>query len=468
MTTLKIGAPNPKQRQFLEAQKPFVGYGGARGGGKSWAIRAKSTLLSANYAGIRILVLRRSYPELFENFVQPLMRELAPAIRARICRYRQQENAFYWSNGSRVVLGYCDNDGDVLRYQGIEYDVVFLDEATQWPYEWFVQLTACVRGVNGFPKRFYLTCNPGGVGHAWVKRLFIDRQYEEAENPDDYEFIQALVFDNKALLESDPGYLKKLQALPEKLRRGWLYGDWDLFEGQYFAEFRREKHVCAPFEVPDSWRRYVTMDYGMDMLAVLWIAMDDGGRAWVYRELYEGKDNRKGKEGRGHIVSAAVARILECTPPEEEIDTWLAPPDLWGRNKDSGRSTAELFSMQGIPLVKTSNDRVNGWRAVREWLAEAQDAQGNTAPRLRIFENCRNLIRTLPALQFDDKHPEDAATEPHEVTHAPDALRGFCIYRSRPADRPPEAEQIGLEAFYSIPEVGMDEMLGFGDEIEVI
>lgn len=470
MSVLRIEGPgpNPKQAQFLRAKEPRIAYGGARGGGKSWAIRVKSTLLAAHYAGIRILVLRRTYPELYENFVMPLLKMLAAQVRDGICRYRETERAFSWVNGSRVVLGYCDNAGDLGRYQGVEYDVIFLDEATQWPEEWYQVLTACIRGVNGFPKRFYLTCNPGGVGHAWVKRLFIDRQYGPDENPADYRFIQARVFDNQALMDEDPGYLKNLEALPEKLRRGWLYGDWDLFEGQYFAEFRREKHVCRPFAVPESWRRYVTIDYGMDMLAALWIAVDEGGRAWVYRELYEGKDNGKGPDGRGHIISSAARRLLEMTPQGENMEAWLAPPDLWGRNRDSGRSTAETFLDYGIPLTQTSNSRVDGWRAVHEWLAEAGDGQGSVAPRLRIFENCPNLIRTLPALQYDDKHPEDAATEPHEITHAPDALRGFCIFRSRPADLPPEPQRTGVEVFYSQPRHDTDGMLGLGDEIELI
>ena len=468
MVKLEIKEPNPKQKQFFAARAPRVAYGGARGGGKSWAVRMKSILLAVRYPGIRILMLRRTYPETYENFVKPMMGELAAVIRAGMVQYRQQDNAFTWKNGSRVMMGYCDSASDLTRYQGIEYDVIFLDEATQWPEDWYQVLTACLRGVNDNPKRFYLTCNPGGVGHAWVKRLFIDREYREEENPEDYEFIQAKVYDNKALQEKDPGYLRSLQALPEKLRRGWLEGDWDLFDGQYFAEFRRERHVVKPFAIPDSWRRYVTIDYGMDMLAAYWVAVDAEGFAWVYREVYEGRDNGKGENGRGHIVREAARRLLESTPAGEHIDAWLAPPDLWNRNRDTGRSTADIFAGHGIPLVKTSNDRASGWMAVHEWLAEETDSQGNTVPRLRIFENCQNLIRTLPAVQFDEKRAEDVATEPHELTHAPDALRGFCVYRSRAADKPEPPRPAGIEVFYQHPPRTADEVLGWGDEIHVI
>ncbi|WP_303915683.1 phage terminase large subunit [Subdoligranulum variabile] len=467
--TLKIEPPNPKQKLFFAAREKYIGYGGARGGGKSWAMRRKSVLLALRYPGIRVLILRRTYPELTETYVKPMRGELAELIRAKQVRYKETSKEFEFSNGSLLMLGYCDTDADIDRYQGAQYDVIFIDEATQWPEDWYLILTACLRGVNDLPKRMYLTCNPGGVGHNWVKRLFIDREYMANENPEDYRFIQALVYENTALMEKNPDYLRQLQNLPEKLRKGWLEGEWDLFDGQYFAEFRREKHVIQPFELPARWRRYVTMDYGLDMLAAYWIAVDEEGKGYVYRELYEGRDNGKGADGRGHIVSAAARRVREYMPPGERIEAWLAPPDLWNRNRDSGRSTAELFAEAGMVLTKTSNDRIAGWRAVREWLADVVDEHGKTVPRLRIFSTCTNLIRTLPAVQFDEKRPEDVATEPHELTHAPDALRGFCVYRSSPADPPPPEKMCGVEVFYDRSlQSSADEILGLGEDIYVV
>lgn len=432
-------------------------------------MRRKSVLLALRYPGIRVLILRRTYPELTETYVKPMRGEMAELIRAKQVRYKETSKEFDFSNGSLLMLGYCDTDADIDRYQGAQYDVIFIDEATQWPEDWYLILTACLRGVNDFPKRMYLTCNPGGVGHTWVKRLFIDREYKANENPEDYRFIQALVYENTALMEKNPDYLRQLQNLPEKLRKGWLEGEWDLFDGQYFAEFRREKHVIQPFELPMRWRRYMTMDYGLDMLAAYWIAVDEEGKGYVYRELYEGRDNGKGADGRGHIVSAAARRVRECMQPGERIEAWLAPPDLWNRNRDSGRSTAELFAEAGIMLTKTSNDRIAGWRAVREWLADMVDGHGQTVPRLRIFTTCTNLIRTLPAVQFDEKKPEDVATEPHELTHAPDALRGFCVFRSSPADPPPPEKMSGVEVFYDARlQSSADEILGLGEDIYVV
>lgn len=428
--TCALGTPSEKQRAFFEARGRFVAYGGARGGGKSWAVRKKALLLAARHAGIRILLLRRTYPELRENHILPLLRELHG-----VARYKETEKAFIFPNGSRLKFGYMDGEGDALQYQGQEFDVIFMDEATQFTEFQFKTLTACLRGANDLPKRFYLTCNPGGVGHAWVKRLFITREYRALERAEDYVFIPARVYDNTALTRSDPGYVRMLESLPEDLRRAWLEGDWDIFAGQYFKEFRREVHVAQPFAIPEHWRRYVTMDYGLDMLACYFIALNGEGRAYVYREIYE----------PGLIVSDACERIRRAAAGER-IEHYLAPPDLWNRRQETGRSVAELFAGRGVRLTRTSNARVDGWMAVHEWLRPF-DADGKTTAALQIFENCPNLIRTLPALRFDGKNANDTADTPHELTHAPDALRGFCIFRARAAGAPPGPERRAQFAF---------------------
>lgn len=435
MTELRIGEPNVKQKLFLTAQTRFVGYGGARGGGKSWAVRAKASLLGLHYAGIRMLLLRRTYPELKENHVLPLQ-----SLLRDIATYRETDKVFVFPNGSRLKLGYLDSDGDVLQYQGQEYDVIFMDEATHFTKFMFDVLTACLRGANKFPKRFYLTCNPGGVGHDWVKRLFIDRQYERGENPEDYTFIAARVYDNKALLETDTGYVQMLENLPDNLRRAWLDGDWDVFDGQYFTEFNRNLHVVDPFEIPVHWRRYTAMDYGLDMLAHYWVAVDERNNAYVYRELYES----------GLIVSQAVERIRETERcgKEGEIYTRLAPPDLWNTQSTTGKSTALLFDEFGLPLTRSNNDRIAGWIAVKELLKPVQccreDGEEERTARLKIFSTCRNLIRCIPLAQYDDKKVNDVATEPHEITHSLDALRYFAISWTYPAEKPFETNKVKL------------------------
>lgn len=415
--------PNEKQRLFFTARNKFIAYGGARGGGKSWAVRKKAWLLALNYAGIKILLLRRTYPELRENHIIPLMAELQSTAV-----YRETDKSFSFPNGSRLKFGYCDNENDLLQYQGNEYDVIFIDEATQIPEKWFEVLKACVRGANLFPKRIYLTCNPGGVGHAWVKRLFIDRQFKRDENPSDYLFIPARVYDNTALMSQDAEYVKMLESLPEDLRKAWLEGDWNLFVGQYFTEWREEIHVVEPFSPPAGWRRYFTMDYGLDMLAGYWIALDEAGRGYVYREVYRS----------GLILSEAAELIQSMT--EEEIFAWYAPPDLWNRRQDTGRSAADIFAEFGIPLTKAQNNRVQGWLDLKEWL---KPVDGKAS--LQVFRSCPNLIRCMPALLFDPHNPSDVATEPHEYTHGPDALRYFVAGRPAPALVPSERDEDELD-----------------------
>lgn len=197
---MDISTANPKQIQFFKARERFIAYGGARGGGKSWALRQKAVMLALRYAGIRILLLRRTYPDLQENHINVLQSMLMGFVK-----YVDKRKVFEFPNGSTLKLGYCASESDVLQYQGQEYDIIFIDEATQFTEYQFETLTACMRGANDFPKRMYLTCNPGGVGHQWVKRLFISHKYKASECPADYVFIAATVFDNKILLDKRPG-----------------------------------------------------------------------------------------------------------------------------------------------------------------------------------------------------------------------------------------------------------------------
>lgn len=417
MVKLVLGVPNEKQRMFFEAKNRYVAYGGARGGGKSWAVRRKALLLALRYSGIRILIVRRSYGELRENHIRPLCRD-ADGVAV----FRELDKSLAFLNGSIIFFGYCGCVSDVDRYQGMEFDVIFLDEATHFAEEVFDALKVCVRGVNDFPKRFYLTCNPGGVGHGWVKRLFVERNYHAGERAEDYLFIKATVYDNKALMSQDPEYVAQLEALPEQRRRAWLDGDWDVFSGQFFAEFDWKVHVVKHFRPPKEWRRIRVFDYGLDRLACLWIAIDGEGKAYVYDELCESN----------LIVSEAARRILAHN--DDEVFCTLAPADLWGRSQESGRSRAEIFAAYGLNLTMVRSERIGGWFNVREWLKIEYDDNYQAVSRLKIGENCEELIRCLPAVQFAKGGVEDVAGEPHELTHVVDALRYFCVWRPVAAD----------------------------------
>lgn len=425
---IKLLNLNERQKLFFKARRRFVAYGGARGGGKTWAVRMKAMLLSSRYAGINILVIRRTYPELLQNHILPLQAELHD-----LAHWNERQKRFISPNGSNIWFGYCSAERDVLRYQGQEYDIIFIDEATQLTEFQFQTFKGCLRGVNDFPKRMYLTCNPGGVGHAWVKRLFIDRQYVAGERPEDYEFIQAKVTDNPVLLEKDPEYVHMLESLPYELREAWLNGSWDIFAGQYFSEWNRDVHVVEPFVIPPWWRRYITIDYGLDMLAAYLIVVDDHDMAYVVQEVYKGRD--LGEGAKGLIVSEAAAEV-KALAGNGNIAAYLAPPDLWNARQETGKSVADIFAESGIYLTQTSNDRIDGWMAMHERLHVFEDEQGVQVAKLRIFPQCINLIRTLPQLRYDDKRINDVATEPHELTHGPDAIRGWCVYWTRRASAP--------------------------------
>ena len=315
MKLMLEGRPNPRQAEFFASRARHTAYGGARGGGKSWAMRRKFVLLALRYDGLQLLLLRRTLPELYENHVRPLQRELHA-----VAPYNATQRVFAFPNGSRIRLGYCAEERDVYQYQGQEYDVIGLEEATHFTESQMQFLTTCNRSVRAdFTPRMYYTCNPGGVGHGWVKRLFLDRAYRSGERPEDYAFIPARVFDNPVLLERNPEYVRTLEALPEPLRRAYLEGDWDVLAGQYFAEFRRDAHVIEPIALPGHWRRFAAMDWGYrDPCAVLWLAVSDGGRVYVYRELYLTR-----------TLSSELARRIREAQGDERIAYTVASPDAW-------------------------------------------------------------------------------------------------------------------------------------------
>ncbi len=433
MTKITFRAPYPKQRKFLMSRARYTAYGGARGGGKSHVARMKAELLCLRYAGIQVLFMRRTYPELKENHLLPAMKELNG-----IASYKGVDKAFIFPNGARLKFGYCRNDPDLLQYQGQAYDVIFLEECTQFPENVFATMTESNRSSGlmkeAFPPRMYFTCNPGGVGHAWFKRLFIDRDYKDTERASDYVFIQATAKDNPWLLENSPDYLRALENLPEDRKRAMLYGDWDVFEGQYFPEFQRHTHVCEPFPIPAHWKRYRVFDYGFDMFAAYFVAMDEQGHAYFYKEVYEGeqKELKDGNHGKGLTIYEAARKLLELSTREEKDALTFAPPDMWNRRQESGRSANDIFTSYGVPLYKSSNARIQGWMDVKDWLRVREDGK----PRIIVFSNCVNLIRTMPLVLHDEKHPDDVAKEPHEATHAPDAVRYFVSAQPLAAKEP--------------------------------
>ena len=359
-----------------------------------------------------------------ENHIQPICNAVLPL---GIAKFNNQNHRLTFANGSTIQFGNWEGEESERHYNGLEYDWIFLDEATQFTERAFNFLGGCLRGVNDFPKRMYLTCNPGGVGHNWVKRLFIDKQYkthcenpEENENPADYTFIFATVEDNKFLLESSPLYLRNLANMPEDVRRAYRYGDWDAIGGNYFKNFSRRTHVVPAFVIPKNWERYRSFDYGLDMFSCFWYAIDQDGRMWFYRN-YEHKDL---------IISDAAKAALDHSM--EPVKATYAPPDMWNRQRETGRTMAEVFAENGLPLVRSDNNRVQGHMLMKEMLAEKpvndpyvkKMFKAEKLPMLMFFDTVNaNVFSDIESIQADDDNPNDCAKDPHDLTHSIDGIR---------------------------------------------
>lgn len=300
---------------------------------------------------------------------------------------------------------------------------VWIEEAFEIEDEQeFKTLDESIRGVmpDGLWKQITLTYNPWVESH-WTKTRFWDNTDPNAET------FTTTHKDNEFLADIDHNLIEDLQETdPERYQVVGL-GEYGIPGGAFFNEFRRDIHVCEPFIIPAHWHRYYVNDYGLDMLAGYWIARDTEGNAYVYKEVYES----------GLIVSAASKRISEVNG-DDKVKIKYAPPDLNKRSQDTGKTAFDIFRENGHNFVESKNNREDGWLAVKEWLEVIEERDIDTGAthktsRLKIFRNCTNLIRCMASIQADEKNPNDCAIEPHELTHAPDALRYWCIMWTRPA-----------------------------------
>ena len=373
-------------------------FGGMRGGGKTdlGLVKMLYGVHNTNYKG---LVIRRNSVDLSDwvsrarNMYSPLQAKFSgnpPTIR--------------FPSGAFIKTGHLQDEKAYTHYQGMEFHRILIEELTQIPREqdYLALIGSCRSTIPELKPQILSTCNPGGAGHSWVKQRFYDVAYKKAyTDPISGRtriFIPSSIEDNPTLMKNDPNYVKYLETLPEDLKRAWRYGDWEVFSGQFFGKLRREKHICKPFKIPEHWVRYRSLDWGFNHdTACVWWAISPDRKAYIYR--YYLKNNVP--------VSKAVQEILKIGKRDENlVQTTITDPAVWVRNPYSeARATTMADTMidNGLMVQKANNDRVNGWKALRELLEwdEYDD------PRLQIFESCEPIFNGLTTLIHDEKKPED-------------------------------------------------------------
>lgn len=424
-------ALQPKQIEFAEAieQWPITFFGGARGGGKSHGLRSIMLMRRFQYPNSTGAIFRKTYPELEANHIRPIF-QAYPALRAF---WNESKKLLSLPNGSTLQFCHCASEADVDHYQGREFHDLAIDEAGQWTEAMFRTLLGSNRSSSpGIKPRAILTGNPGGIGHGWLKRLFVERRFTERERPEDYTFIRSLVDDNRALIENDPDYIHRLESEPnEAVRRAFRYGDWDIFAGQFFNEINRDVHFIKPFPIPSHWPRYGAYDFGFNHPAAFgWFAVDEDGTVYLYRELIQSKLR----------VDQFIERI-KAYPDTLNLEKIIAGLDCWavkGVTRSGIPPTiAEEFLEHDLVLSKASVDRIQGANQVRQYLA--CDAG---APRLKIFNTCPITFDTLSRMQTDPNRIEDVLKvdasdgDPSGGDDAYDMLRYFLMSRPYLATAP--------------------------------
>jgi len=409
-----------------------IGVGGARGPGKSHCVMAQCGLDDCQRVdGLKGLFLRqtgKAAREAFEDLIEKV-------FMGRVeYDYNRSNNVLTFSNHSRIVLGGFENANDIDKYIGIEYDFIAIEELNQLTKEKVEKLLGSMRTSKpNWRPRLYASFNPGGVGHQWVKERFISPYREIMEKKT--RFFPSTYKDNPYLNQE---YIDYLNSLTGDLGKAWREGDWDLFAGQYFSEWRANIHVCAPFIIQPDWKKIISIDYGYSApSAVYWIAINPDRTAYLYRELYITEKT----------FSDLAKEIISMTPDSEDIRYWVADPSIWAKKGDelSGAEKMEAkykdLKHKTLLLMKGNNDRLNGWGVVREYL-KPFEKEGKLTARLQVFNVCTKFIETFPALIHDKVRVEDLNSDGED--HAADSVRYGLMSNPAPAIT---AEQLKQKLF---------------------
>ena len=441
MIDLRI-ALQPKQKLFRDSIErfPITFFGGAKGGGKSKGLRDIFLLRRFEYPGSVGAIFRLTYPDLRDNHIDPLFADY-PALTEY---WHDGNKELSLPNGSVLKFRYCANENDVKSHEGREYNDLGIEEAGQWTETMITRLRGSNRSSKpGILSRTALTGNPGGIGHSYLKRVFIEKRYNEREIPTDYHFIQALVQDNAALMKNDPGYIQRLNAEPnEALRRAYLYGDWDIHAGMFFGEIDRSIHLIDPIPIPDHWSREGAYDFGFGHPAAFgWFAGDGDGNLYQYREFIKA----------GLRVDQFIAE-LKKHDDTSRLQKITAGLDCWNQKKNiiNGQqgapppTIAEEFMSHGLLLSRANVDRIQGANQVRKYLAWR--GRPDNRPKLFLFKTCPLTFDCVTRMQTDPDRMEDVLKvdavegDPNTGDDPYDMLRYELMSRPLLADAPPLAK----------------------------
>jgi len=378
-----------------------VGYGGARGGGKShWLLAQMGVDDCQRVAGLKCLLLRKVGKANLEHF-EDLRRKLFNRLPHEFSAFR---GILTFTNGSRIIAGHFQNEKDIDAYLGLEYDIIGIEEATTLTSRKYQDITTCCRSSKVLPNgqlwrpRIYSTTNPGGVGHAWYRTKFVVPMLERHET--ETRFIPARVTDNRW---NNPDYVRVLEGLTGWQKRAWLDGDWDIAAGQFFTTFRRNVHVVEDFDDTRAVEWFAALDYGFAHYTVALLGCRDGdGNTFIVDEHAE-RLWLPQRHATGIRAMLARHKIGDRKLAVEDLRRFVAGADVFSRQGD-GTTVAQQYERQGIRLRAANMDRLNGWAELMHCFG---DQEHEVRPTLFIHSRCRRLVETIPTLQHDPNRPED-------------------------------------------------------------
>ncbi|MBC8184295.1 MAG: Terminase-like family protein [Bacteriovoracaceae bacterium] len=452
MTKLKLNyEPQPKQAQAHSCPANEILYGGAAGPGKSHYLRMEAFIWCCRIPGLQVYLFRRTFPELEKNHILPSLEQFPKGV----AQYKDQKRRWEFNNGAMLHFCHVQFEKDVFNYQGAEIHILLIDELTTFTEFIYLYLFGRNRCALDIPEKYrhkipstVCASNPGGVGHQFVKQRWVDfaepfklKRATEAEGGMVRCYIPGLLEDNPILQLRDPGYIHKLNALPEPFRTAYMKGDWEIFLGQAF-NFNKYDHVIPPMEIPENAEIYMTYDWGYGApFSILWFWVDADGRLYLFDEWY-GCEEAETKNGI-RLPDSDIAIQLKMKEQHPAFfargrdiirytghDSFSKKPDYKGGGQ--GKSTAEIFTEHDIHLIKADPNRLLKIRQFRERLKTPVNSKNEPTgdmPMLLVYDTCHHFIRTIPTLQTNIKKIEDINDKHPVEDHCYDSVTQICMAR---------------------------------------